>query len=351
MAGLASLAERLARLIRATGPIPLAAFMAEANAVYYARADPLGAAGDFTTAPEISQMFGEMIGVWLADLWRRAGSPPRVIYAELGPGRGTLARDALSVLRRFGLTARVHFVETSPVLRAAQSALVPDATWHDDIATLPDDGPLLLVANEFFDALPVRQLVTTPAGWRERMVGLTDAGGFVALVGDRPMDAAVPAPWRPAPPGAILESCPAAVAVAREIGRRLGGQGGAALIIDYGYAAPRLGSSLQAVRLHARADPFADPGEADLTAHVDFAALAAAAAAGAGASAVVDQGAWLTAMGIAERAAALKAAHPEQAGAIAAAHARLTAAGAMGTLFKVMALTARDWPVGAVPDA
>jgi SAM-dependent MidA family methyltransferase len=159
-----SLADRLARLIGQSGPVSLAQYMAEANAHYYGTRDPLGRGGDFTTAPEISQIFGELIGLWLADIWARAGSPTAARYVELGPGRGTLAADALRAMRAAGLTPHVHFVETSAVLRAAQAERVPDAHWHEDAGTLPDDAPLLIVANEFFDALPVRQLVATETG-------------------------------------------------------------------------------------------------------------------------------------------------------------------------------------------
>jgi len=172
--------------------------MGESNAHYYATRDPLGApnaagGGDFVTAPEISQMFGELVGLWLADIWTRAGTPENAIYCELGPGRGTLAVDALRSMARFGFTPQVHFVEGSPTLRALQAKAVPGAQFHDDVSTLPEDSPLLLVANEFFDALPVRQLVRTDAGWRERMVGLDGEERFVFVAGDQPMDSAVPA--------------------------------------------------------------------------------------------------------------------------------------------------------------
>jgi NADH dehydrogenase [ubiquinone] 1 alpha subcomplex assembly factor 7 len=347
MSGTFSLADSFRRLIAATGPISLAHYMGEANARYYASRDPFGGAGDFITAPEISQMFGEMIGVWLADIWMRAGKPERVLYVEPGPGRGTLARDALRVAARFGLTPQVHFVETSPVLREAQRALVPQAQWHDDLTTLPGDAPLLLVANEFLDALPIRQLVKTPRGWRERMVGVID-GGFTPVAGELPMDAAVPEARRSAEAGAIIETCPAAASVMTEIGRRLVAQGGAALVIDYGYDAPQLGSTLQALRAHQRHDPFAAPGEADLTALVDFVSAAEVAQReGARWLGTVGQGAWLRALGIAERAAALAKASPAHAEAVASALERLTHPEQMGALFKVMGLAGPEWPDGA----
>lgn len=342
-----SLADTFRRLIAATGPISLAHYMGEANALYYASRDPLGGAGDFITAPEISQMFGELIGVWLADMWMRAGRPDPVLYVELGPGRGTLARDCLKVAARFGLMPQVHFVETSPVLRAAQRALVPQAQWHDDLASLPGDAPLLLVANEFLDALPIRQMVKTPRGWRERMVGVID-GAFAPVAGELPMEAAVPEHQREAEAGTIIETCPAAAAVMGEIARRLAAQGGAALMIDYGYDAPQVGSTLQALRAHQHHDPFDAPGEADLTALVDF-VTAAAVATGRGARwlGTVGQGPWLLAMGITTRAEALAKAAPDHAGALAAALARLTHPDQMGDLFKVMGLAAPEWPDGA----
>jgi len=344
--------QRLARLITATGPISLAQFMAEANARYYDSRDPLGSAGDFITAPEISQMFGELIGLWLADLWQRAGRPDPVAYVELGPGRGTLARDALGAAARFGLRPAVHLVEPSTALRAVQQATLPHAVWHDDPGTLPDHGPLLIIANEYLDALPVRQLVLTEGGWRERMVGLArdEAGGetLVPVAGPRPMDAAVPAELAEAAPGAIIETCPAAAAVVDDLARRLATQGGAALFIDYGRTSPAHGSSLQALRAHRKVDPFAHPGEADLTAHVDFSVLPAiATAAGARWLGTVEQGAFLAALGLNERAAALARARPDQAEAIRAAAHRLAHPEAMGSLFKVLGLAAPDWPDGA----
>jgi NADH dehydrogenase [ubiquinone] 1 alpha subcomplex assembly factor 7 len=342
------LAAVFARLIAATGPIPIAHYMAEANARYYASRDPLGAGGDFVTAPEISQMFGELIGLWLADIWQRAGSPQDVCYVELGPGRGTLARDALRAARRGGLAPEVHFVETSPALIALQRAMHPGASWHHDLASLPQGRPLLVVANEFLDALPVRQLVKTAGGWRERMVGLDAEGAFVPVAGARPMDAAVPAPFAAAGEGAILEASPAAATVVQEVAARLVAQGGAALFIDYGYDAAQLGSTLQAVRAHRKVDPFAEPGEADLTVHVDFATLARMAeAAGARWLGTRGQGDWLMELGIGARAAALARATPDAAGAIALATRRLTAPEEMGTLFKVMGLGAPQWPDGA----
>jgi NADH dehydrogenase [ubiquinone] 1 alpha subcomplex assembly factor 7 len=342
-----TLSAVFARLIATTGPISVQHYMGEANARYYALRDPLGAAGDFVTAPEISQMFGELVGLWLADIWQRAGRPGPVNYVELGPGRGTLARDALRAAAKAGLAPQVHFVEASPALRELQRQALPQAQWHDDLAGVPMDGPILLVANEFLDALPVRQLFRTESAWRERMVGW-DGARFLPVAGDRPMDAAVPRALRDAPPGTIVETCPAAAAVVGEVSGRLAAQGGAALFVDYGHVAFRTGSTLQAVRGHRKVDPFADPGEADLTALVDFATLAELAQAkGARWLGTAEQGAWLRALGIDARAQALAKVAPDQAEAIATARDRLVAAEQMGALFKVMGLAAPGWPDGA----
>ncbi len=328
----------------AAAPMSVAAYMARCNAHYYATRDPLGAAGDFTTAPEISQMFGELLGAWLADRWQAAGAPPGARLVELGPGRGTLMSDARRSLAAAGWGPQIAFVETSPVLRAAQAARHPDAAWFDALEAVPDDGPLFLVANEFFDALPVRQLVRTGRGWRERMVA-ADGGALVFAAGPADVLPLVPPPLAAAAPGSVVELSPASTAIAAEIGARLRERGGAALIVDYGYAGPATGETLQAIRGHAPADPLADPGESDLTAHVDFAALAAVA--GGRAWGPAGQGDFLRALGIEARAAALKRrATRAQAAAIDAAVARLTE-GTMGSVFKVMALTAGgDCPPG-----
>ncbi len=335
------------RLIANTGPISIQYFMGESNARYYAARDPLGDAGDFVTAPEISQMFGELVGLWLADMWLRAGSPQPVHYVELGPGRGTLARDALRAAKRFGLKPTVHFVEGSPELKSLQLAAVPDARWHNDVSTIPVTGPILLVANEFLDALPIRQLVKTGQGWRERMVAVQD-DAFVGVAGDRPMDSAIPADLRDAEPGTLIETCPAAAAVVYEVAGRLAMQGGAALFIDYGSDIPRTGSTLQAVRAHRKVEALAHPGEADITAHVDFATLAnVAQSRDCRWLGTVGQGHWLNALGIDARAASLAQASPQQSDAIAVAKDRLTGADQMGDLFKVMGLAAPGWPEGA----
>jgi len=346
--GPGSLADSFRRLIAATGPISLAQFMGESNARYYASKDPLGLGGDLITAPEISQMFGELVGLWLADMWARAGKPANPLYVELGPGRGTLARDALRALASAGLAPEVHLVEGSPALKARQLEAVPGAQFHGDLASLPTDRPLLVVANEFLDALPVRQLVRTAAGWREVVVTVDGTGGFALAAGDRPMDAAVHEKRRDAAEGTVIETCPAAAVAVSEVAQRLARQGGAALFIDYGHAVPRAGSTLQALRSHTKVDPLAMPGEADLTVHVDFATLAEVAQArDARWLGTVEQGAWLRALGLEARAEQLARGAPAQREALARAVERLAGDEQMGKLFKVMGLAAPGWPDGA----
>jgi NADH dehydrogenase [ubiquinone] 1 alpha subcomplex assembly factor 7 len=328
------LAERLARAITLGGPIPVSQFMAAANAHYYATRDPLGAAGDFTTAPEISQMFGELIGLWAADLWDRAGRP-EVAWVELGPGRGTLTADALRAMRAAGVTPPVHFVENSPALRGVQARAVPDATWHDDVSTLPDNRALIVVANEFFDALPIRQLVRGPDGWRERLVACQDTL-FLPIAGGAMPPGIMPPALDTAAPGSVVETSPASVAIMAGLAALIEAQGGAMLVVDYGYEGPAIGDTLQSVRGHAYANPFEAPGEQDLTAHVDFATLGLAAeASGCVRSGPVGQGAFLSALGIDARAAALGPRVAED---------RRRLVQEMGELFRVMAVTHRDWP-------
>jgi NADH dehydrogenase [ubiquinone] 1 alpha subcomplex assembly factor 7 len=340
------LPERLARAITMAGPIPLSQFMGAANAHYYATRDPLGARGDFTTAPEVSQMFGELIGLWAADLWDRAGRP-HVRYVELGPGRGTLAADALRAMKTVGLEPPVAFVENSPTLRAAQAERVPQAEWSLDLVGVEDDAPLLVIANEFFDALPIRQLVQTGEGWRERLVACQDTL-FLPIVGDRGYDPVIPPDLRGAAPGSVIETSPASVAILRALAARLLEQGGAALIVDYGYEGPAVGDTLQAVRGHQYVNPFEAPGEADLTAHVDFGTLREAAEVeGLTVHGPVSQGAFLKALGIEARVDALARTAPERADSIAVDRDRLVGEEQMGELFKVIALTAPGWPVPA----
>lgn len=320
-----ALAEQLRARIAVEGSIGVDEYMAAANAHYYATRDPLGRGGDFITAPEIHQMFGELVGAALADVWVRAGRPADAVYVELGPGRGTLASDALRVMRRAGFDGQVHLVENSPALRQAQARLLPEAIFEVTIDNLPP-GPLLLIANEFFDALPVKQWV----GDVERRV-TCDGDRFAFTL-----------------EGPIRETSPDREAAAEAIARRLALQGGAAIVIDYGYAGGEQGDTLQAVRGHRFADPLDAPGEQDLTAHVDFAALAAAARrGGAATSRVTSQGTWLETLGIASRAIALAAKNPQDTESIAAARRRLCDEGEMGRLFKVMALTGTGWPAVA----
>jgi NADH dehydrogenase [ubiquinone] 1 alpha subcomplex assembly factor 7 len=353
-----ALGDRLAARIARFGPITLAEYMAEAltdpTAGYYMTGDPFGARGDFVTAPEVSQMFGELIGLWCTDTWARMGRPDPVLLVELGPGRGTLLADALRALGvapdcRAAL--RPQLVEVSPVLAARQRQALAaatadtghEATWHERLDQVPE-GPLLVIANEFFDALPIRQFEHRPEGWCERLVGL-DPGGrglaFTLAPTDPRAQALIPATLRAAPVGAVVEVSAPGMAIAGEIGRRLAAHGGAALIVDYGHAAPRTGTTLQAVRRHAKHDVLGEPGSADLTAHVDFATLARAATeAGARAFGPIDQGELLEALGIGARAEALRGgATPTQAAAVDAAQHRLTDASEMGTLFKALALS------------
>ncbi len=342
-----SLSAIFERLIANTGPISLMHYMGESNARYYASRDPLGAAGDFVTAPEISQMFGELIGLWLADMWIRAGREELIHYVELGPGRGTLARDALGAAKRYGLEPKVHFVESSTALKDIQLSVIPGAQWHHDLSTLPLYGPILLVANEFLDALPVRQMVMTDDGWRERMVACEE-GRFIPIAGSQPMDSAIPEARRIAAIGTIIETCPGAAATVYEVAGRLVDQGGAALFIDYGHDVLRDGSSLQALREHRIVDPFSMPGEADLTAHVDFATLTPIAQSrGCKVLGTVPQGRWLRELGIETRTESLAAFAPEHTIALHAAKDRLINEGQMGLLFKVMGLASPEWPDGA----
>ena len=316
------LERALRERIAAEGPITVEAYMQACNSYYYATRDPLGARGDFVTAPEISQMFGELVGAALADCWTRAGKPRGAGYAELGPGRGTLAADALRVLRSAGFDGTTHFVETSPVLREAQRQSVANASWHDSIEDLPR-VPLLLVANEFLDALPVRQF----AIGIERCVTV----GAEGLAFDRD--------------GEIIEESPARAAAVQSIAKRLVEDGGMAVIVDYGHARSAPGDTLQAVRKHGYAPVLAEPGEQDLTSHVDFEVVTAAArTVGAQVTAVMAQGEWLNKLGIGARAATLAQASPDRTEELAAAVQRLTARDGMGALFKVVAIYSPNWP-------
>jgi NADH dehydrogenase [ubiquinone] 1 alpha subcomplex assembly factor 7 len=358
-----ALHDLIAARIQTSGPITLADYMADAlmhpKYGYYATRDPLGAAGDFTTAPEISQMFGELIGLSLAQAWIDQGQPSTFALAELGPGRGTLMADILRATAKvvgFVDAAQVHLVETSPALRKKQAELMSgphtNVTWHDDVSTLPD-MPLFLVANEFFDALPIRQFHrATPAdgsGWRELQIGLQD-GTLVAG-----LSAAAPIAFLEHRLGNtkasdIVEHCTALAAITENIANRIATSGGAALIVDYGDWRS-LGDTLQALQNHATTDPFANPGEADITAHVDFEAIAMAAAStngGAIYTRLTTQGVFLERLGIAQRAQTLAANLSGDAlDAHITAHRRLTHPSEMGSLFKVLGL----YPTNAPPPA
>jgi SAM-dependent MidA family methyltransferase len=350
------LLDALGGMIRDGGPIGIDRYMelclGHPLHGYYLSRQPFGRDGDFTTAPEISQMFGELVGLALAGWWLDHGRPPAVDLVEVGPGRGTLMADMLRAFRAvpgLGEALDVTLVETSPRLAALQrerlAGLHPRLAWATSLAEVPAGRPLLLVANEFLDALPVRQFLRVGDRWHERLVGLDSAGGLAFGLAATPADL----PGGKAPPGAVFEICQPALAFGRSLGERLARVAGLALLIDYGHTGGH-GDTLQAMRGHAFVDPLDRPGEADLTAHVDFAAFAAACRAGGGAThGPVPQGAFLRALGIETRAAALAArAKPLQQADIRSAEARLTGPGpeGMGDLFKVIAITA---PGDAVP--
>ncbi|QYX57863.1 SAM-dependent methyltransferase [Roseovarius sp. SCSIO 43702] len=338
----------IARQIAATGPLTIADYMTlcllHPEHGYYTTRDPLGAAGDFVTAPEISQMFGELLGLALAQCWRDQGAPASFALAELGPGRGTLMADMLRATRGvpgFHDAARLHMVEASPTLRTAQARAVPGVTHHDTAETLPE-GPLFLVANEFFDALPVRQMLRDGEQWRERVVGLTDDRLAFGLSSPLPL-AGLAHRLGDTATGDMVQLSPAAATIAETLGHRIAAHGGAALVIDYGDWRVT-GDTFQAVRGHTRADPLEAPGTADLTAHVDFETIARAAPCAH--SAPTPQGVFLERLGITARAQTLARALDGDALANhVAAHRRLTHPDEMGTLFKVMALH----PEGAAP--
>jgi NADH dehydrogenase [ubiquinone] 1 alpha subcomplex assembly factor 7 len=350
-----SLADELRRMIEIDGPISIAQYMTlcltHPRYGYYVTRDPFGTDGDFTTAPEISQMFGELIGLWAAQIWLDMGAEGPITLVELGPGRGTLMADALRAITQAlkqESPPRVHLVEVSPTLRAAQRAALSasgaEISWHDDLRDLPSE-PMIFIANEFFDALPVDHYARAGDGWHQRVVGLNENGDLAFAFNPVPaldFEKAFAGLADDAPLGAIIENRSAAYAL--ELIWHLKNSGGAALIIDYGYIQSRLGETLQAVRAHQYVDPLADPGEADLTAHVDFGALAhAGRASGMRVGGPRTQSEFLRALGIEHRAARLKKnAMPEQAVEIDAALTRLVELDQMGELFKVVALAHPD---------
>jgi SAM-dependent MidA family methyltransferase len=373
-----SLLDRLKAQIAQDGPISVAEYFTrclhDPRDGYYATRPALGEGGDFLTAPGVSQMFGELIGLWILETWTRMGRPSPVRLVEMGPGDGTLISDILRAARllpEFLDAADLWLVEVSPPLRHVQAARLEGApltpNWADRLEAVPAGAPLILVANEVLDCLPAHQFVRTEGGWAERMVGLDDKGelafGLQAL-GPPPVGEAVrrtgggnlPSPPTPpsvdlrsTPPpqgedlsaGTVVESSPAQAALGSEIGHRVARDGGAALLIDYGRDAPGPGDTLQALKAHQKVSPLAEPGQADLTVWADFpAVLAAAVEAGAATGPILSQGAFLQALGIEARAQALAASRPDQADKLARQLDRLTGAAQMGQLFKVVCLSA-----------
>lgn len=346
-----ALGDRLKRLVAAQGPINVSDYMAtclyDPAHGYYMSHEPFGTGGDFTTAPEISQMFGELLAAWLYNAWTEAGCPLPATVAEIGPGRGTLMQDMLRVFSkldgRFLSGVTIALVETSPRLTDIQKARLAAAPkppiWHESVAGLPD-APLFIVGNEIFDAIPIRQYVRMKEGWRERLVVLDEKDGFHFVAGPgAPDPALLPSVAKNAPTGAIVELAPARSALMQQIAARIGAKGGAGLFIDYGYWEPGTGDTLQALYRHGYDDVFAHPGEADLTAHVDFAALAATAGAAGLQTQLSTQGDFLLKFGLLERAGHLGAARD---GALQdrlkSEVERLAGPDQMGTLFKVLEL-------------
>ncbi|SDU29257.1 class I SAM-dependent methyltransferase [Stappia sp. ES.058] len=360
-----ALHPRLVRLIEAEGPMPVSDYMArclgDPEHGYYMQADPFGRSGDFITAPEVSQLFGEILGAWVVHAWEAIGAPDRVALVEFGPGRGTLSADMLRVARlrpAFLGALTLHLVETSPRLRATQNQTLANCgaaiDWHDSTATLPDDVPLLIVANEFFDALPIRQFVRDRSAWRERCIGLDDRGALRFQAGLATLDDTdLPPHLKSAPDGAVLETQPVANAILQDLAERLARQGGTALVIDYGYAQTAVGETLQAVRNHRPVPVLGTPGEADLTAHVNFEAFARAAhCPPVSARPLMTQGDFLLRLGLLERAGQLGAGRSSgvQDG-IRDDVERLAAPDQMGNLFKVMALAPAGIRLAAFDEA
>jgi SAM-dependent MidA family methyltransferase len=347
-----SLEAEIRRRIVAAGPMPVDEYMAlclsDREHGYYMTRDPLGARGDFITAPEVSQMFGELIGLWMAAVWKRMGEPESIRVIELGPGRGTMMSDALrasKVMPAFREAVVLHLIEISPVLQGQQEAVLQDLPvpmfWHVALKDVPA-GPAIIVANEFFDALPVNQAVRTERGWHQRLIGIDDQDRLAFTVAPEPMphfERVLPAEIRAAAPSSIYEWRTDTVAM--EMGRRLSRDGGAALVIDYGHAKSTVGETLQAVGAHAYADPLTAPGTVDLTAHVDFATLALMVESiGAASFGPLAQGEFLRRLSIETRAATLKTKATEaRAAEIDAALVRLTGTrpADMGALFKAAA--------------
>lgn len=356
---MSDLLDHLKKRIAVEGPLSVADYMAEALANpkhgYYMTGDPLGRQGDFITAPEISQMFGELIGLWCAITWNQMGSPEKIKLIEIGPGRGTLMVDALRALimaPTFLDAIEIHMVETSPSLQKRQrrnlATLDVDIQWHKSFADVPE-GPFILIANELIDALPIRQFEKSVAGWGERKVGCDEAGQLIWLLDQSAVvpEVFIPPNLRASPPGSIFEFCQSGISLVTSISEAIAKHGGAALFIDYGHAQSAIGDTLQAVKDHQYHDVLSDPGEADLTAHVDFERLAInARAAGAMAYGPITQRDFLGPLGIEHRAKQLKkAASTGQKTAVITGLNRLIGTAEMGTLFKVLAIAHPDQPV------
>ncbi|MEP9389515.1 class I SAM-dependent methyltransferase [Mesorhizobium sp. KR9-304] len=351
------LGDRIAALIRAAGPISVADYMAiclfDPEDGYYTTREPFGAMGDFITAPEVSQMFGELVAVWLAEAWRASGKPIPVTVAEIGPGRGTLMKDLVRTLGRIApeLAAKAHFalVEASPRLADIQRETLRDSgpvfSWHLTVDTLPD-SPLFVIGNEIFDALPFRQFVRQGDGWLERAVGLDSSGALMFGIGTAQLAGdALPPETKDAPEGSIFEIAPAREALMSAIAGRIAAHGGAGIFFDYGHLKPGLGDTFQGIRKHRSEGVFDSPGEADLTSHVDFSALAAAARSHGLDAHLSTQARFLLGMGLLERAGRLGQTADEAARKkISADVERLAGPGQMGDLFKVLAIL----PAGAV---
>lgn len=348
------LGKRLIAQIERSGPIPVAEYMTQClldpQHGYYTNVQPFGSQGDFVTAPDVSQMFGELLGLCLAQSWVDQGSPKPFILAELGPGRGTLMADLLRAASRvpgFIDAAEIWLVEASAPLRSVQLEALAGyrVNWSETVDGLPD-GPLFLIANEFFDCLPIRQYRRTQAGWQEQMIGAEDGElGFV--LGAALPDPAVPDRARDLPEGALIETSAAGVAIAEEIARRIEEHGGAAIIVDYGDW-NSTGDTLQAVRKHRKIGPLDQPGRSDLTAHVDFSELATAARPHVAVSEMVSQGDLLLRLGLGPRAEALsKNCGPQELKALRSAFRRLTHPDEMGQLFKAIAFFPKNAPAPA----
>lgn len=341
------IAKQIAKKISASGSMSVLEYMRIANDAYYNGHDPLGEDGDFVTAPEISQMFGELIGIWMTDIWIRSGHTRNVNYVELGPGRGTLAKDILRTTNRFDFKPAPFFVETSETLRAKQVKTLPEVNFCNTIDELPEDGPLFIVANEFFDALPIRQFIATHSGWRERVITKDKGNKFTAMPSTTAMDSFIPNDIRSAPVDSIYETNPQTSDIIYELINRIKEQGGFLLIIDYGYDASGHGNTLQSISNHRFANPFQDPGKRDITAHVNFMEIAnIARLRDMQLSGPIEQGDWLENLGINVRTENLINSQPERAEEINAARLRLISEDEMGRLFKVMAISHNEWPMG-----